>query len=96
MTPAQVGLIGDALAWAMAASCLCLVAINAYAILRDRRSPYAASRTTQGMAALYAGVAFAIAALEHERVGVIDGRTAILVVILASIADRIVHARMCK
>lgn len=90
MTPAQVGLIGDAIAWAMAAACLALVAINAYAILRDRRSPYTAASLTQAVAALYAGAAFAIAALEHERVGIIDGRTAILVVILASIADRIV------
>ena len=96
MTGSLAATIGDVLAWAMALACAALVVINAYTIARDRHGLYTAASLTQAVAALYSGAAFAMAAVQHDRVGIIDGRLAVLVIVLASIADRIVHARSCR
>jgi hypothetical protein len=96
MSSVVAAIIADILGWSLALACLAIAVINVYTVTRDRRSPYAPSWIVQAVAALYACILFAQAAANHDRLSMLDGRLAVLVILLASIADRIVHARQCN
>lgn len=86
-------LVADVLAWVLALACLAFMYINIRAILINPESPFRFFWMMQCIPLGYGTCEFANAAVTHESIGKIDGRAAVLMIIVIALAERIALVR---
>lgn len=86
-------LVADVLAWVLAIVCLTFMVMNVRAIRKNPKSPFRFFWMVQLIPLGYGVVEFANAATTHESIGKIDGRAAVLMIIMIALAERIALVR---
>ena len=86
-------LVADVLAMVLAIACLAFMVVNVRAIRKNPKSPFRYFWMVQCIPLGYGTCEFASAALKHESIGKIDGRAAVLMIIVIALAERIVLVR---
>lgn len=86
-------LVADVLAMVLALACLAFMAVNVRAIRKNPKSPFRYFWMVQCLPLGYGTCEFANAALTHESIGKIDGRAAVLMIIVIALAERIAFMR---
>lgn len=86
-------LVADVLALVLAIACLAFMVVNVRAIRKNPKSPFRYFWMVQLIPLGYGVVEFANAATTHESIGKIDGRAAVLMIIMIALAERIAFVR---
>jgi|MTBAKSStandDraft_1061840.scaffolds.fasta_scaffold01338_23 hypothetical protein len=86
-------LVADVLAMVLAIACLAFMVVNVKAIRKNPKSPFRFFWMVQCIPLGYGTCEFANAALTHESIGKIDGRAAVLMIIVIALAERIALVR---
>ncbi len=86
-------LAADALALMLTLACLVFLGVNVKAIRKNPKSPFRFFWMVQCIPLSYCVYEFAAAALKHESIGKIDGRAAVLMIIVIALAERIALVR---
>lgn len=86
-------LVADMLAMVLAIACLAFMVMNVRAIRKNPKSPFRFFWMVQCIPLGYGTCEFANAAMTHESIGKIDGRTAVLMIIVIALVERIVLVR---
>jgi hypothetical protein len=86
-------LVADVLAMVLAITCLAFMVVNVRAIRKNPKSPFRFFWMVQCIPLGYGTREFANAAMTHESIGKIDGRAAVLMIIVIALAERIVLVR---
>jgi len=86
-------LVADVLAMVLAIACLAFIVVNVRAIRKNPKSPFRFFWMVQCIPLGYGTCEFANAAMTHESIGKIDGRAAVLMIIVIALAERIVLVR---
>lgn len=85
--------VADLLAWCLVVVSLAFIAMNIRAFMRSPKSVYRAYWIVQCLPLAYLTWAYLEAALRHDRIGVIDGRCAVLLILAVGLMERITHVR---
>jgi hypothetical protein len=86
-------LVADVLAMVLAIACLAFMVVNVRAIRKNPKSPFRFFWMVQCIPLGYSTCEFVNAALTHESIGKIDGRAAVLMIIVIALAERIALVR---
>lgn len=86
-------LVADVLAMVLAIACLAFMVVNVRAIRKNLKSPFRFFWMVQCIPLGYGACEFANAAMTHESIGKIDGRAAVLMIIVIALAERIALVR---
>jgi hypothetical protein len=86
-------LVADVLAMVLAITCLAFMVVNVRAIRKNPKSPFRFFWMVQCIPLGYGTREFANAAMTHESIGKIDGRAAVLMIIVIALVERIVLVR---
>lgn len=85
--------VADLLAWSLVIICIAFITMNIRAFRRNPKSEFRAYWIVQCLPLAYLTWAYLEAALSHDRVGVIDGRCAMLLILAVGLMERITHVR---
>lgn len=86
-------IFADVLAWILVGVCGAFIAMNVGAILKNWKSEFKIFWMVQCLPLVYLALEYATAAIRHESIGMIDGRSAMLLVLVVGLMERIVHVR---
>ncbi|MGI6260014.1 MAG: hypothetical protein ACOYKC_09180 [Anaerolineaceae bacterium] len=85
--------IADLLAWSLVVISIAFTTMNIRAFRRNPKSEFRAYWIVQCFPLAYLTWAYLDAALAHDRIGVIDGRSAVLLILAVGLMERITHIR---
>ena len=77
-------LVADELAMVLAITCLAFMVVNVRAIRKNPKSPFRFFWMVQCIPLGYGACEFANAAMTHESIGKVDGRAAVLMIIVSA------------
>ena len=77
-------LVADVLAMVLAITCLAFMVVNVRAIRKNPKSPFRFFWMVQCIPLGYGTCEFANAAMTHESIGKVDGRAAVLMIIVSA------------
>lgn len=86
-------LVADVLAMVLAIACLAFMVVNVRAIRKNPKSSFRFFWMVQCIPLGYGACEFANAAMTHESIGKVDGRAAVLMIIVIALAERIALVR---
>ena len=85
--------VADLLAWSLVVISIAFITMNIRAFRRNPKSEFRAYWIVQCFPLAYLTWAYLDAALAHDRIGVIDGRCTVLLILTSGLMERITHVR---